>query len=59
MKVSKIAGVSILALGLVLGMALPVLASGLALPEASNILPEVLKRNPFVFSLASRSLSYQ
>ncbi len=32
-----------LALGLVLGVALPVLASGLASPEAGNILPEVLR----------------
>lgn len=44
MKVLKIAGVSILALGLVLGVALPALAaSDSASLQASNILPEVLK----------------
>ncbi|MBA7706107.1 hypothetical protein ES703_114953 [subsurface metagenome] len=44
MKVLKIAAVSILALGLVLGIALPGLAaSDSALPQASNILPEVLR----------------
>jgi len=44
MKVLKIAAVSILALSLVLGMALPGLAaSGLASPQASNIPPEVLR----------------
>jgi hypothetical protein len=43
MKVLKIAGMSILALGLVLGIALPVLASGSASPQASNILPELLR----------------
>ena len=43
-KVLKIAGMSILALGLVLGIALPALAaSGLASPQASNISPEVLR----------------
>jgi hypothetical protein len=44
MKVLKIAGVSILALGLVLGVALPGLAaSDSASLQASNILPEVLR----------------
>jgi len=44
MKVLKIAGMSILALGLVLGVALPGLAaSDSALPQASNISPEVLR----------------
>jgi len=44
MKVLKIAAVSILALGLVLGIALPGLAaSDSALPQASNILPELLR----------------
>ena len=44
MKVLKIAGVSILALGLVLGIALPGLAaSDSASLQASNILPEVLR----------------
>ncbi|MDH5695487.1 MAG: hypothetical protein OEZ00_02600 [Dehalococcoidia bacterium] len=44
MKVLKIAGMSILALGLVLGIALPVLAApDSASPQASNMLPKVLK----------------
>lgn len=44
MKILRIAGVSILALGLVLGIALPVLAApDWASPQASNMLPKVLK----------------
>ena len=44
MKVLKIAGVAIIALGLVLGVALPGLAaSDSALPQTSNVPPEVLR----------------
>lgn len=44
MKVLKIAGVSMLALGLVFGITLPVMAApDSASPQASNMLPKVLK----------------
>lgn len=58
MKVLKIAGMSILALGLVLGIALPALAaSGLASPQASNISPEVLRGR--VVSIEEESFGIQ